>query len=101
MAGSFAFQALHAASSMENESTTENLNHFNMWIAKPIYESLPYFYLLAGIISLGLSMYLNYWYMPTICFVVGLGCLVAGLVVLLKRRDHRVNDRRAGQRQDY
>jgi hypothetical protein len=68
---------------MENESTTENLNHFNMWIAKPIYESLPYFYLLAGIISLGLSMYLNYWYMPTICFVVGLGCLVAGLVVLL------------------
>jgi hypothetical protein len=46
-------------------------------------------------------MYLNYWYMPTICFVVGLGCLVAGLVVLLKRRDHRVNDRRAGQRQDY
>jgi len=86
---------------MENESTTENLNHFNMWIAKPIYESLPYFYLLAGITSLGLSMYLNYWYMPTICFVVGLGCLVAGLVVLLKRRDHRVNDRRAGQRQDY
>jgi hypothetical protein len=73
---------------MENESTTENLNHFNMWM-------------LAGIISLGLSMYLNYWYMPTICFVVGLGCLVAGLVVLLKRRDHRVNDRRAGQRQDY
>jgi hypothetical protein len=72
LAGSFAFQALHAASSMENESTTENLNHFNMWIAKPIYESLPYFYLLAGIISLGLSMYLNYWYMPTICFVVGL-----------------------------
>jgi hypothetical protein len=36
---------------MENESTTENLNHFNMWIAKPIYESLPYFYLLAGIIA--------------------------------------------------
>jgi hypothetical protein len=71
---------------MENESTTENLNHFNMWIAKPIYESLPYFYLLAGIISLGLSMYLNYWYMPTICFVVGLGCLVAGLVVLLITR---------------
>jgi hypothetical protein len=76
---------------MENESTTENLNHFNMWIAKPIYESLPYFYLLAGIISLGLSMYLNYWYMPTICFVVGLGCLVAGLVVLLTAGP--VNDR--------
>jgi hypothetical protein len=73
----------------------------DMWVAKPIYESLPYFYLFVGMVSLGLSMYLNYWYMPTICFVVGLGCLVAGLVVLLKRRDHRVTDRRNGQRQDY
>ena len=67
-----------------------------MWVSKPIYESLPYFYLLAGAISLGLSMYLNYWYLPTICFVVGLVCLVGGLVVLLKRRDSRVADRRVG-----
>jgi hypothetical protein len=72
-----------------------------MWLSKPIYESLPYFYLLAGAVSLGLSMYLNYWYLPTICFVVGLICLVGGLVVLLKRRDSRVTDRRVGQRQDY
>lgn len=72
-----------------------------MWVAKPVYESLPYFYLSAGAISLGLSMYLDYWYMPTICFVVGILCLVGGLVVLLKRRDHRVTDRRVGQRQDY
>jgi hypothetical protein len=39
--------------------------------------------------------------MPTICFIVGFASLVAGLVVLLKRRDHRVTDRRVGQRQDY
>ena len=31
----------------------------------------------------------------------GLVCLVGGLVVLLKRRDSRVTDRRVGQRQDY
>ena len=43
-----------------------------MWVSKPIYESLPYFYLLVGAVSLGSSMYLNYWYWPTICFVVGL-----------------------------
>jgi len=73
----------------------------SMWVSKPIYESLPYFYLLVGVASLGLSMYLNYWHMPTICFVVGFASLVAGLVVLLKRRDHRVTDRRVGQRQDY
>ena len=72
-----------------------------MWVYKPIYESLPYFYLLAGAVSLGLSMYLDYWYLPTICFVVGLVSLVGGLVVLLKRRDSRVTDRRVGQRQDY
>jgi len=72
-----------------------------MWVSKPIYEALPYFYLLAGAVSLSLSMYLDYWYLPTICFVVGLVCLVGGLVVLLKRRDSRVTDRRVGQRQDY
>jgi hypothetical protein len=73
----------------------------DMWVSKPIYESLPYFYLLVGAISLGASMYVRHWHWPTICFVVGLVCLVAGLVVLLKRRDNRVTDRRVGQRQDY
>ena len=72
-----------------------------MWVSKPIYESLPYFYLLAGAIALAASMYLNYWYWPTICFVVGLGCLIGGLVVLLKRRDHRHHDRRASGANDF
>jgi hypothetical protein len=72
-----------------------------MWVSKPIYESLPYFYLVTGAICLAFSMYLNHWHWPTICFAVGLFSLVAGLVVLLKRRDYRVTDRRLGQRQDY
>ncbi|MCP5091597.1 MAG: DUF2721 domain-containing protein [Gammaproteobacteria bacterium] len=71
-----------------------------MWLSKPIYESLPYFYLFVGALALAASMYVNHGYWPTVCFVVGLLCLVAGLVVLLKRRDHRVKDRRVGQRQD-
>ena len=66
-----------------------------MWISKPIYESLPYFYLLVGVISLSASMYVNHWYWPTICFVTGVVCLVGGLVVLLKRRDSRVTHRRS------
>ena len=93
MAGSFAFSGFTCRPTYGE--------YFGMWVSKPIYESLPYVYLLLGAIALGLSMYLNYWYMPTICFVVGLICLVAGLVVLLKRRDYRVTDRRVGQRQDY
>ena len=68
-----------------------------MWLSKPIYEGLPYFYLLSGILSLAASMYLNYGYWPSICFAVGLSSLVGGLVVLLKRRDHRANDRRVTQ----
>ena len=70
-----------------------------MWLAKPIYESLPYFYLIVGAVTLSASMYVNHWYWPTICFVTGLFCLVAGLVVLLKRRDARSKNRRNGQRQ--
>ena len=72
-----------------------------MWLSKPIYESLPYAYLVMGAFALGLSMYLDHWYWDTIGFVVGFLCLVAGLVVLLKRRDHRVDRRRAGQRQEH
>jgi Flp pilus assembly protein TadB len=60
-----------------------------MWLSKPIYESVPYFYLLAGAIALAASLYLDYWYWPSICFVVGLFSLLGGIVVLLKRRDHR------------
>jgi hypothetical protein len=68
-----------------------------MWIAKPIYELLPYFYLLVGALCLAASMYVVHWYWPTICFATGLFCLVAGLVVLLKRRDYRNTERRTGQ----
>ena len=71
-----------------------------MWVSKPIYESLPYFYLLAGALFLAASMYINYSWWPTLCFIAGMICLVAGLVVLLKRRDYRVTDRRSG-RSDY
>ena len=71
-----------------------------MWISKPIYESLPYFYLFAGAVSLVASMYLNHWYWPTICFVVGIATLVAGLVLFLKRRDYRHSDHRQQRSRD-
>jgi len=62
-------------------------NEFVMWVSKPIYESLPYFYLTIGALCLGASMYVNHWHWPTICFVVGLVCLVAPfLLAYLPRR---------------
>jgi len=68
-----------------------------MWVSKPIYEFLPYFYLSVGVISLLASMYLNHWYWPTICFVVGIATLVGGLVLLLKRRDSRQVEQRGSR----
>ena len=78
---------------MQNGSSRGH-NNSNMWVSKPIYEGLPYFYLFVGAVSLGASMYVNHWYWPTICFVLGMCCLVGGLVVLLKRRDARAAARR-------
>jgi hypothetical protein len=72
-----------------------------MWVSKPVYESLPYVYLIVGAVFLGSSLYVNYSVWPTLCFVAGLVCLVGGLVVLLKRRDSRATDKRAAQRHDY
>lgn len=71
-----------------------------MWVSKPIYESLPYFYVSSGVISLLASMYLNHWHWPTICFVTGIATLVGGLVVFLKRRDYRQPDLRNGRAKD-
>ena len=71
-----------------------------MWVSKPIYESLPFFYLATGVVSLMASMYLNHWYWPTICFVVGIATLVAGLVLFLKRRDFRHHDQRGAKSRD-
>jgi len=72
-----------------------------MWVSKPIYECLPYFYLMVGTVTLFASMYVNHWIWPEICFVVGLGSLVGGLVVLLKRRDHRDLHRRGGRSREF
>ena len=60
-----------------------------IWLTKPIYETLPFFYLVAGVGLLLASIYLNYWYWPEICLVGGIACLVLGLFVFLKRRDFR------------
>ena len=80
---------------MENGLSGANRTYFaHMWISKPIYESLPYLYLLIGVISLAASMYIDHWYWPSISFIIGLCALVAGMVVLLKRRDARMKVKR-------
>lgn len=60
-----------------------------LWLSKPLYELLPYFYMLAGLACFVASMYLDYWYWPTVCLLAGIACLIFGLVILLRRRDFR------------
>lgn len=60
-----------------------------MWVSKPVYEAVPYVYIVVGASMLGLSVYLDYWYWPTICLLLGIACLVTGLVIWLRRRDYR------------
>jgi hypothetical protein len=65
-----------------------------MWLSKPLYEFLPFYYVAIGLIALIARLYVNYWYWPEICTVLGIGGLVAGFVVWLKRRDYRARGER-------
>jgi hypothetical protein len=62
-----------------------------MRLPKPLYEALPLYYVAIGVIALLARLYVNYWYWPLICTVVGIGGLLAGGWVWLKRRDYRLS----------
>jgi hypothetical protein len=65
-----------------------------MWLSKPIYEALPYYYVALGLLALAALLYVDWWYWPAICTVVGVSSLAAGIFVWLRRRRHRA--RRGG-----
>ena len=60
-----------------------------MWINRPIYESLPYAYMLFGVGLLAASWLIRAGPWPTILLLVGALSLLAGLVIWLRRRDSR------------
>ena len=60
-----------------------------MRLPKPLYEALPYYYVVLGLVALAARLYVDYWYWPLICAIVGVGSLAAGAFVWLKRRNHR------------
>jgi hypothetical protein len=62
-----------------------------LWLSKPLYELLPYFYMVGGAFSLAASLYLNYWYWPAVCLVAGFVLIIGGLLIWLRRRDFRQN----------
>jgi hypothetical protein len=62
-----------------------------MWLPKPLYEGLPYYYIGLGFVALATAFLVDFRRLPEICGAAGLVCLVAGLVIWLRRRDYRAS----------
>lgn len=63
-----------------------------MWLSKPVYDALPYYYVALGAVALIARLYVDWWYWPAICLVVGVFAIAAGVVVWLKRARSRPAD---------
>ncbi|HKE94544.1 MAG TPA: hypothetical protein VKB34_09585 [Povalibacter sp.] len=60
-----------------------------MWIARPLYELIPYIYMIVGLLLLGAAWLLNAEFLPGIFLLVGSLSLLAGIVLWLRRKDYR------------
>lgn len=60
-----------------------------MWLPRPLYEFLPYVYMLVGIGLLAAAWLIDVQTLPSIFMVVGALSLMGGLVLWLRRRDYR------------
>ncbi|HTT02533.1 MAG TPA: hypothetical protein VMG11_10655 [Steroidobacteraceae bacterium] len=58
-------------------------------LARPIYEGLPWLYLLLGVAALSASYRQHSASLSVVLGLPGLVCLLAGIVVLLRRRHYR------------
>lgn len=65
-----------------------------MYLARPLYELLPYAYVLAGACSLAASWFVRRPPWPGVLVVAGMLAVVGGLVLWLRRRDYRTNQSR-------
>ena len=60
-----------------------------MWISRPIYELLPYLYMLAGVALLAAAWVIEAATWPSVLLTVGALSLMGGLVLWLRRKDYR------------
>lgn len=63
-----------------------------MWIPTPVYEALPYLYVLGGVLFISGTMYIGFG-APGALLYVGCGLLssIYGAVILAKRHAYRKN----------
>lgn len=62
-----------------------------MWLARPIYEFLPYLYMLVGLVLLAAAWLVGTEVLPGVLMLLGALSLLAGLVLWLRRRDYRAS----------
>jgi len=67
-----------------------------MRLSRPVYESLPYAYMGLGTGALAFSYYWQASPWSGVVMGFGLLAVVCGLVLVLKRRDYRIQKRRYG-----
>jgi hypothetical protein len=57
-----------------------------MWLPRPVYAALPYYYCALGGSALLARLYVDWWYWPAICVGLGVLGIGAGATVAWKRR---------------
>ena len=63
-----------------------------MWLPKPLYELLPYLYVLIGLVVLGAAAaFAGRVVGSTLVFFAGLAIIVLGVAVWMKRRSARLD----------
>lgn len=60
-----------------------------MWLARPVYELLPYFYMLLGLVLVAASFWVNAARSSSWLLGGGGLAMLVGLVLWLKRKDYR------------
>jgi len=60
-----------------------------MWLSKPVYESVPYYYMVLGLVAGFASWRIEVWYWSELFVALAAASIVSGLVLWLKRRDYR------------
>ena len=67
-----------------------------MRIVRPLYEALPYAYIVIGVAAVGASFVWRVANWSGILAVFGLVAVVGGLMLALRRRDYRIQKRHYG-----
>jgi len=66
------------------------LVEYKIWLPKTLYDSLPWFYLSAGLLSLAATLYIStqFWVLPQY-FLFSAACLHLSIIIFRRRRTQK------------